>query len=251
MILRPYIIDVWIASIALQVLLMIVLVIRRAWTRFPLFTAYAAFNVFEAGITFAVSKNGMLYFYVYWACQAIATILGLAVVYEVFNALLSPHAALTKIARMIFRVTAIFLVLLGFVVVMAEVSANRNVFGSVSSAAMVIAEAARFVEMGLLMFLFLFSSTFGLHWRAHIFGIALGLGVFVAIDLVNVTLRSHLGTAIPADVLSLARGAAFCISVSMWAAYLLLPERVSSSDEVPKTAQLEQWNQAVMELISR
>jgi len=189
----------------------------------------------------------MWYFDSYWICQAIATILGLAVVYEVFNALFSHHAALRKIAKWVFRGAVALLVLLGFIVVASQASVERTSIGSV---VMVVAEATRIVEVGLLMFLFLFSTAFGLHWRAHVFGIALGLGVFAAIDLVNVTLRSYFGNG-AADVLNLARGTAFCLSVLMWTAYLFAPERVANSAEIPKRAQLEQWNQAVMELINR
>src|SRR5438270_7570359 len=248
MALRPFIHDAWFAATVLQILLVAVLLIRKTWTRFPIFTVYAAFNLFEAGVTYALSKNGMWYFYSYWICQAIATILGLAVVYEVFNALFSHHAALRKIAKWVFRGAVALLVLLGFIVVASQASVERTSIGSV---VMVVAEATRIVEVGLLMFLFLFSSAFGLHWRAHVFGIALGLGIFVAVDLVNVTLRTHLATGRPADILSLARGGAFCISVVLWTMYLYQHERVIAGDEVPKTAQLEQWNQAVMELINR
>jgi hypothetical protein len=254
MALRPLIHDTWLLATALQVLLVGVLLIRRMWSRFPIFTAYACCNLLEAALAYVTAGNGMLYFYSYWLCEAVTTVLGLAIVYEVFTALFAPHAALRRIARMVFRWGMVLLVLLGIVVIATEASVNRNMFGS---AVMVIAEAARFVEVGLLMFLFLCSGAFGLHWRAHVFGIALGLGIFAAMDLLNVTLHSHFGN-IPffgnndvVDVLNLTRGAAFCISVSMWAAYLYLPEHVASSNEVPKTAQLEQWNQAVMELISR
>jgi hypothetical protein len=244
---RVLIHDIWLVSIALQVLLVVVLLINKAWIRFPVFTAYAAFNLFEAGIAVAVSKNPILYFYSYWICHAVSTILGLAVVYEVFKELFWPHAALRKTARIIFRVAIVLLVLLAVVVLASETSVSTSSLGSV---VFVIAEATRVVELGLLMFLFVFSSAFGLHWRAHVFGIALGLGVFAAVDLVNVTLRSHLGNG-AANILNLARAVAFCLSVLLWVAYLLAPERVPSSGEVPKRAQLEQWNQAVMELISR
>jgi hypothetical protein len=248
MALRQLIHDTWLAATALQVLLVGVLLIRRTWARFPIFTAYACCNLLEAGLAYITAGNGMLYFYSYWICEAVTTVLGLAIVYEVFNALFEPHAALKKIAKIIFRGGVVLLVLVGVLVIVSEAFVNRHIFGS---PVVVSAEAARFVEVGLLMFLFLSSSAFGLHWRAHVFGIALGLGSFAAVDLINVTLLSHLGKGNLANVLSLARGAAFCFSVSVWAAYLYFPERVSSSDEVPKTAQLEQWNQAVMELISR
>jgi prepilin signal peptidase PulO-like enzyme (type II secretory pathway) len=115
---------------------------------------------------------------------------------------------------------------------------------------MVVAEATRIVEVGLFMFLFLFSSAFGLHWRENVFGIALGLGVFAAVDLINVTMRSQFGSGV-AEVMNLVRMTAFNLSLLLWTVYLLAPERATSSAEIPKRAQLEQWNEAVMELISK
>jgi len=141
----------------------------------------------------------------------------------------------------------VVLIILGVIVIFTQPQAER---ANIGSAFTVVAEASRMIEVGLLMFLFLFSTAFGLHWRAHVFGIALGLGVFCAVDLVNATLRSSFGNR-AADILNLAVVAAFCLSVLMWTVYLLAPERITSSDEIPERAQLEQWNQAVMELINR
>jgi hypothetical protein len=239
--------NIWLFGTALEVLLVGVLLIRKTWMKFPLFTTYASFNLLVTALAYAVSKNGLLYFYFYWISEAIAIILGLAVVYEIFKALFSQHEALRKIARLVFSGAIVFLVLLGTVVAVSQPSVEK---ASISRVVMIAAEAARIVEIGLLMFLFLFSTAFGLHWRAHVFGVALGLGVFVAVDLVNVTLRSYFGTG-AANVLNLARTSAFCLSLLMWTAYLFVPERAGSAGEVPERAQLEQWNQAVMELINR
>ena len=237
----------WLAGIGLQVFLAAVLLYRRAWRKFPLFTAYVFFNLAAAAIVYSVSGNGMVYFYAYWACEVLSKILGLAVVYEIFRELFCTHSALRRLASTVFGVAVVVLIILGVIVVFTQPQAER---ANIGSAIMVVAEASRMVEVGLLMFLFLFSTAFGLHWRAHVFGIALGLGVFSAVDLVNVTLRSYFGNR-SADILNLAVVAAFCLSVLMWAAYLLAPERITSSDEMPERAQLEQWNQAVMELINR
>lgn len=239
--------DIWITGIGLQVLLAGVLLYRRAWCKFPLFAAYAFFNLFEAAIAYSVAGNVVVYFYTYWVCEAISTVLGLAVVYEIFTAVFSNQLALRKLARTVFGGAIVVLIVLGAIVIYAQPQAETASF---ASAVMVVAEATRFIEVGLLMFLFLFSTAFGLHWRAHAFGIALGLGVFTAVDLVNVTLRSHFGNN-ATDVLNLARVAAFCLSVLMWTVYLSAVERVTTTGEVPERAQLEQWNQAVMELISR
>ena len=74
--------------------------------------------------------------------------------------------------------------------------------------------------------------------------------MYAAVELTIMALVNYLGpTAI--DGLSLVRGLAFIFSLLIWLGYLLAPERATSSVEIPKRAQLEQWNQAVMELISQ
>ncbi len=51
--------------------------------------------------------------------------------------------------------------------------------------------------------------------------------------------------------MDLAHIVAFDLALLVWMGYLIAPEPVRSSVDIPKRAQLEQWNQAVMELISR
>jgi hypothetical protein len=115
---------------------------------------------------------------------------------------------------------------------------------------MVATDATRIIELGLIMFLFLSSSAFGLHWRQNEFGIALGLGTCATVELINVTLMTHLSPA-AGQVFSLVHSFSINFSLLIWLGYLLTQERAISSGEMPKQAQLEQWNQAVMELINR
>jgi hypothetical protein len=237
----------WMVEIGLQALLAAVLLYRGKWRKFPLFTAYTLFNLLEAALAFCVSTNGMLYFYTYWICEAITTILALAVVYEIFTSVFSAHGALRRLSNTVLGSAVVVLVVLGIFVMFTQQQAES---ASIGSPILVVAESARFIEVGLLMFLLLFSTVFGLHWKTHVFGIALGLGVFAAVDLVNMTLRSYFGHG-AADILNLARVAAFCLSILLWTLYLSAPERDAMKAEMPKHAQLEQWNQAVMELINR
>jgi len=51
------------------------------------------------------------------------------------------------------------------------------------------------------------------------------------------------------NVFSIVRALAYTISLLVWGGYMLLPERVADESELPQRGQLEQWNQAVMELI--
>jgi hypothetical protein len=238
--------DLWIGSIALQVILAAALMAKRAWQKYPMFAAYVFFNLFETAATFPGYRMGAAYFYIFWICEAIGIVLGLAVVREVFTNLFSPHAALRKLATLVFRVAVVALILLACGAIY-EQSGNAR---SIARVLLLATDATRIVELGLIMFLFLSSSAFGLHWRQHEFGIALGLGTCAAVELVNVTLMTHVSPA-AGQVLSLVRSFSFNFSLLIWLGYLLVPERATSSGELPKQAQLEQWNQAVMELISR
>jgi hypothetical protein len=238
--------EAMIGSIVLQVLLAVVVLTKRTWRSYPAFSAYVFFTLFGAAVISLLNRGGRGYFYTFWACEAIGIVLGLAVVREVFTKLFSPHPALRKLATVIFRVAVVALVVLACAVYYAE-SGNARGF---ARGIMLAEEAARIVELGVIMFLFLSSSAFGLHWRQNEFGIALGLGTCAAVELFNVTLMTHVSQE-AAQIFSLLRSFSFNLSLLIWLGYLLVPERATSSAEIPKRDQLEQWNQAVMELISR
>jgi hypothetical protein len=244
--LRAVIHGVWLLGIGLQTVLALVLLGKKAWQRYPVFSAYVFFNLFGAALGYAVFQNKAFYFYIFWICEAVGIILGLGVVREIFTSVFSPHPALRKLATMIFRGAVVALIVLAFGVIYSQSGSAK----SIPRAVLLAAEAARIVEVGLIMFLFLSSRAFGLHWRQNVFGMALGLGMFGAVELITVTLMGHVSSA-AAQMLNLGHGVSFSFSLLIWLGYLLAPERARTAVEVPKRAQLEQWNQAVMELISR
>jgi hypothetical protein len=238
--------DIWLASMGVQGLLIVVLMAKSIWRKFPNFFIYLVFNLVGAVVTYTVFGKGLAHFYAFWVCEAIVIVLTLRAVWEVFTNLFSPHPALQKLARIIFHVTVAGLVLLAIAIIYMQSADAKGVADAISLAA----EAARIVEVGLIMFLILSSSAFGLHWRQNTFGIVLGLGMYAAVELTIMALVNYLGSA-AIDGLSLVRGIAFNFSLFIWLGYLLVPEQATSNLEIPKRAQLEQWNEAVMELISR
>src|ERR1051326_2568485 len=228
--------DLSIASISLQVLLAATLLAKRAWRKYPMFSAYVFFTLFDTVATFPGRWTGAAYFYAFWICEAISIVLGLAVVREIFTNIFSPHAALRKLATLIFRAAVVALILLACGGIY-EQSGNAR---SLANGVLLASEATRIVELGLIMFLFLSSSAFGLHWRQSEFGIALGLGTCAAVELVNVTLMPHLSPAV-AQVFNVVHSFSINFSLLIWLGYLLAPpERPANTVDVPK-AQLEQW----------
>jgi hypothetical protein len=233
------------AGMGLQALLVLVILTKRLWDKFPVFSGYTLF-VFATSVgLYAVRGFGFLYFYGYWWCEAIGLLLGIGVILEIFLKLLHPYVALRRTAMLVLSLAVVGLVLLSLVVAYAQPSADQSGF---MTAILVGEEATRILEVGLLMYLFVFSTAFGLHWRQQAFGITVGLGLFVSVELIGVTTRVHLGFG-AAQTFALLRIMGFDLSLLIWIGYLLAPERVMASSEMPKRAQLEQWNQAVMELI--
>jgi hypothetical protein len=220
---------------------------KKLWGKFPFFFAYMLSSFLSSAGLYALRGRPITYFYVYWVCEAIGLLLGLAVIYEVFRKLLQPYAALHKLAANVLLLTVALLVASSCFVAYAQPSAERS---PLAAGILVGEEATRIIEIGLLMFLFIFSTAFGLHWRQQAFGIAVGLGLFVAVELIGVTARTRLGVA-ALDVFTVVRMLAFNISLLIWTGYLVVPEKATSTQELPQRAQLEQWNQAIMELINQ
>src|SRR6185312_4392076 len=235
----------WIVGMLCQAVLAGVLLLRRAWKTFPFFSLYFSFSFAATVFIFAIQRYRELYLYSYWLQEAVGITLGFAVVYEVFQTLFGCHPALRKLARAVFCGVLLVLACIGITVLIKRAPLG---FASFRFAVLTVEEVARIMELGLLMSLFILSTTFGLHWRQQVFGIALGLGLFLAVELIAVTVRAQLGKT-GHDALNVVRVVAFNTSLLIWLGYLLSPERAESSVELPHRSQLEQWNQAVMELI--
>lgn len=238
----------WIAALLLQILLVGVLTAKKMWGRFPFFFSYCVLNLtLGVGlfVIFSFPPLRHVYFRAYWLKEGLGLVLGFAVVYEVFRHLLTPYPALRRLATTVFQVSIALLAVLACVVVCAQPSVEHN---PIMSLFLVVEEATRILEVGLLAFLFLFASTFGLHWRQYAFGIALGLGIFIAVELLAVVMRIQFGNA-ATPIFNIVRSVSFNSSLLIWIGYILAPELATKPAEMPKRAQLEQWNRAIMELI--
>jgi hypothetical protein len=235
----------WVGGIVCQVVLGMVLLFKRSWRTVPLFSAYVGAGLVESLFIFAFRQHKAIYFYSYWLMEAVGIILGFAVVYEIFQSLFAAHRGLRKLAKLTFRFALLLVLSIGVIVLIKHSAVG---FGSIMSAVVVVEESARIIEVGALVSLFLLSTAFGLHWRQQVFGIALGLGIYVAVELITVTIWGQTGKAAH-DALNVIRVLGFNTSLLIWIGYFLAPERVPSEVELPQRSQLEQWNQAVMELI--
>lgn len=238
----------WVIALVLQGTLVGVLLAKKMWQRFVIFVAYSVVSFVLDLALYSIyhsSLSRQVYLSTYWLNEGLGLLLGLAVVYEIFNHLFAPYLALRRLANQIFQGAVALLIILGCIVVYVQPLGENN---HMQAAFMFVEQASRILEVGLLCFLFVFASVFGLHWRQYVFGIALGLGVFAAVELVAITMRVEFGVTAN-SIFNVIRTISFNSSLLVWIGYILAPELAASPSEMPKRAQLEQWNRAVMELI--
>lgn len=237
----------WVAGIACQAILGIVLLCKKTWKVFPLFVSYFAIGFAGTVFLYCVQTHRELFFYSYWLLEATIVALGFAVVYEVFSNVFSTHQGLSRLASLIFRTVLGLLLCVGLMVLLKHTPFS---FKGITSAVVIVEESARIIEVGLLVCLFIMSSAFGLHWRQQVFGVALGLGLYAAVELASVAIWGQTSKAVH-EYLNVVRILGFNTSLVIWIGYLLAPERTVGKVELPQRTQLEQWNQAVMELIQQ
>src|SRR5438105_3672307 len=92
---------------------------------------------------------------------------------------------------------------------------------------------------------------FSVYWISQAMGLVLGLGLYAIVQLVSVAARSQFGRETASHTFAVVGMVAFNSSLLIWLGYLLAPELAASRNELPRKAVLEQWNQALMELIQR
>jgi hypothetical protein len=246
--LRTLISMLWLGGLGLQLLLGGVLLARKSWKRFPIFTAYCLFSLVSDLGLYWLFKSGMgysLYRYGYAVEQTATLLMGFGVVYEIFRKLFSPYDALRRMAKLFFQWGLVGLILLDICVAYSHSTINVT---SITETTVVLQQVTYILVVGLLLFLFLFATAFGLHWRQSVFGIALGLGILEAFQLIGITMLSHFGKVVM-PAFNIMNVATFDLVLLVWMAYLLMPERIEAKTTVFKLPQLEQWNQALMELI--
>jgi len=239
----------WIVGPVLQTVICVVLWRKNLRQRYPIFFAYNAFHVVTSIALFAVAKLGdpAQYFLAYWSINAIRVGLGFGVIYELFRTALKPYHALRDLGAMIFLWAGAIMLLVATMMAMngtAPNDASRVVAGVLS-----LEKSVRLVQCGLLLFLLLFGTKLGLTFRHRTFGIAMGIGVYAAMDLLLTNLRVHYGQDW-GTTYSLMHAAVWLAACpTTWLYYVVRPEPAPVM--LPSMAQarpiLQRWNEALAE----
>jgi len=255
---------IWFLGPVLQIALLVFMIRRRLHPVFPRFFSYIVFQLVKSGVLFAVYRyRHENYFDAYWTGNAISVLLAVTVMDEILHNLLKQYGGIQSLASLIFRWACGLLLLLAIV---NAISSQQSGADRVVSAVLSFDRSVRVMQCGLCFLLLILTRFLRNCWRQHVFGIALGFGIFASIELMLVSIVMHFGDG-PAAVVSLAKSAAYNAVTLLWIMYLkrqseplleveLAPQRsglklaLATSTEAPDNF-LSMVEQAVDRVLSR
>jgi hypothetical protein len=240
---------VWVAPHFLQIVVAAIIIKRNLHRDFPIFLGYTIYQVLSNTVLFALDHSANVTADAYHVAinvdALLSIVLRFAVIYEVFAVVLAPYEALKRLASLLIQ-----FVLVGLLSVSAFVAAYGPVAEYTSrhiSLYIAMDRAASIVQSGLLLLVFGFSSYFGLSWRSFAFGIAAGIGFYLAIKLASLAISAYV--YVPhSDIIDMA---AYHFSVLLWLFYAWAPQSVRVAVRSVPQHQLDSWNIELERLLQR
>jgi hypothetical protein len=228
----------WILGPVLQVTLLAFLWSRKLQPIFPRFFTYIAFQVMKAVVLFIVYHyySADNYFYAYWTGNTLSILLAVAVMDEVWRNLFRPYEGLQKLGSLIFRwASAVLLV----IAISSAISGEGTAASRVKDTILNFDRSMRLMQCGLFLLLVLLSRLLKHFWRQHVFGIALGFGIFASVEFLVVSILLRYGDG-HLQAMSLIKSATYNVATLLWIAYIRQrrPMAVASP-------QLAEWNLAL------
>jgi hypothetical protein len=213
----------WAAGFLGHVALLFVLMFRRRWREFPLFTGYISFQAALTPVLFAIYKYGssMWYSRVYWCSDVIDFALQLGVVFEVARIVLKPTGTWLRDARkQFFLGGAAGVLLAGFLAWIltppARSTLDRLEMKGNLFAALLVCELFLLISMT--------ASRLGLGWRSHVMSIEQGFAGWIVVAVLTETLHGYFGSLHYFYILEYVHMFVYLGALAYWMVQLWRPE---------------------------
>lgn len=244
---------IWFSCPILQLLCVYLLYRRKLLRQFAFFASYLLFLTLLNGVRFIFYRqfgfSSLAYYLVYWISTALANVLVIAVVYELFCAAFKPFAGLQDLAKIVFKWAAGAMLCIGLVLFLSRTASGAGgPYRWLSSGILDFERIVSVMEIALLIFLFVGSQRVGLTMKTRVFGFALGFGFEAICNLaIYIALITSRVNKLPLWEQLLSE--AYYVSLLIWVGYLLKPEASSEAVQtIPVTSALLRWNEVAQQL---
>src|SRR5271157_5087746 len=230
----------WLVSPLFQVGVLVALFRRGLYKDHPYFFNYTIFQVLSVTFLLVVQRSVSLYplyFYGYWVSAAIGIVISFAVLQEIFKEAFRPYEALRDLSVILFRWSALVLVLFGGMWAITTLHSEGR--DSLTNMILLADRCVRLMQCGLVFFLLLFSEYLGISRRHVLFGIALGFGLFASVNMLVATGMAHPGHTM---LLRRINMAAYDVAALIWLCYTVL---APSRSTVLAAVRTQEWNAAL------
>ena len=185
---------IWVSSFVSNLLLLLVLIIKGRWRRFPFFTAWISFQVLLTISLFTLYRLGQdaLYSKVYWSTGVVDFLLQLCVIVEIACIVLRPAGSCAYGTRQRFTLLAISGTLLALVLTFV-VHPEAHTLLEIWEMRADLFTSLMFVEVFLAMMGT--ANRLGLRWSTHVMMLGQGLlawaGLAVIVDCIHTLLGRY------------------------------------------------------------
>ena len=239
----------WCAQPILQSAVAVMLWRRKLHKQFPVFFWFLLAQVANFAVTFPLwrvcnydwlSGAYKLYFGAFWVGEAVNAVLGFKVIHEIFIDVFRPYHTLKDLGTLLFKWAGVVMLLVSVVVAFSN-SVDENPW---IHAVTTLQRSVRLVQIGLILFLLLFSRFLGVSRKQISFGVSLGFGLFASVELMLMALNS--GGLLKNANLNLINMATYVGAILVWLSYSLSSQ--AARDNSANRLQTQRWEQGLADL---
>jgi hypothetical protein len=182
----------WAAIFIGNVVLFTILVLKRRWRHFPVFTALIAESAFRDFFLYLLYQQSAFGWYarVYWGSSILDFALQLGVIWEIARTIMRPTGLWSQEARKFFLLWAALGILLAATLAWFIAPPADNLAGSLKVKAFMF---TGFVICELCLVMLITADRYGLGWRNHVMALVTGWSVWALVSILSDGLHVYFG----------------------------------------------------------
>jgi hypothetical protein len=232
----------WCAQPILQSAVALIFWRRKLHKQFPIFFIFLVTQVVNFAVIYPLYRTGDydLYFWPFWTGEAVNAFLGFKVIHEIFLDVFRPFHTLKDLGTLLFKWAGVVMLLVSVVVAFSNSLDQSPLIHALTT----LQRSVRMVQLGLILFLLLFSRFLGVSRRQISFGVSLGFGVYAGSELMLYALNS--GGFVKPATLNLVNMAAYALAILVWLGYSV--SRNAARVPAANQLQTQRWEQGLADL---
>src|ERR1700694_3038011 len=232
----------WCAQPILQSVVAVILWRRKLHKQFPVFFLFLLVQVANFAVIFPLwlTGNHTMYFWLFWLGETVNAVLGFRVIHEIFLDVFRPYHTLKDLGTLLFKWAGVGMLFVSVVVAFSTSFDHYPLVHAVTT----LQRSVRVVQLGLILFMLLFSRFLGVSRQQVSFGISLGFGLFAGVELMLMALNS--GGFVKQDNLNFIKMVALILAILVWIGYSRSRKAVQVA--AVNHLQIQRWEQGLAEL---